>query len=469
MRFDSLALRLIAVAALWSVAALLVTGASLSSVFQDTIEDNFDERLTVLVENLVAVVEIDEAGELDAKRPLGESRFEIPFSGWYWQVVPSTSLVDQETPDLLRSRSLWDKELPVSDILARNLSDAVPETVFANGPGPEGQALRMLVRKIHLPGGRAPYLFAVAGNRDAIDREVERFTGTLAVALGILVVGIIMAIFIQVHFGLRPLRRVSGALASIRAGRSARLDGAFPAEIAPLADEVNKLLDHNEEIVGRARTQVGNLAHALKTPLSILTNEAHGYPGPLAETVENQSKIMRSQISRYLSRARTAATAKVLGARTEIAPVIDDLIRTIHKIYGDKELHIAVHCPAGLLFRGERQDLEEIIGNLLDNAGKWANREVCVTCHPLKDGTDAQRSMLSISVADDGPGLSLEERTQAMARGERLDETVPGSGLGLSIVRDIVELYGGSVELAEAPLGGLDVRFTLPSANAGRE
>ncbi|MGH6855186.1 MAG: ATP-binding protein, partial [Aestuariivirga sp.] len=244
-----------------------------------------------------------------------------------------------------------------------------------------------------------------------------------------------------------------------------RLDGEFPSELRPVADELNLLIQSNSEIIDRARTQVGNLAHALKTPLSVLTNEAQARKSPLAAKVKGQVQVMRDQISLYLDRARRAARAQGLGAVTAVEPVLDGLARTLQHIYREKGIEIAVRCEPRIKFRGEKQDFEEMAGNLCDNACIWAKRRVEITAAHIAENPGDGRSWMVLYVDDDGPGLPPEKRPEALKRGRRLDETKPGSGLGLSIVVETAGMYDGSVVLADAPLGGLRIELKLPAAS----
>jgi signal transduction histidine kinase len=443
-RYNSLALRLVLAAALWIAAALLIGGLILSAIFQDYAERTFDGRLSVLLDSLIAVTELDEQGRPKLTRGIGEPRFDIPYSGWYWEIALGSA-------PLLRSRSLWVETLPLS---------AQPEStqaVFADVDGPNDENLRLVEREIGLPAARARFRYAVGGDRAEIDDEVRRFNTTLGWSLGILGLGLLTALLLQVFFGLQPLRRMRHAIVAVRTGRTQRLEGEFPVEIEPLSDELNILIDHNAAVLERARTQVSNLAHALKTPLSVLTNEAGDGAGPLAEAVKRQATVMRRHVDHYLSRARAAAATRVLGVRTEVAPVVEDLRRTLERIYVDRAIRVEAEAPAGLAFRGERQDLEEMLGNLIDNGCKWARTRVAVSAR-----ADADRIVVTID--DDGSGLTAEQRAAVFHRGTRLDESVPGTGLGLSIVRDIAELYHGTVGLADSPLGGLRAVLTLPAA-----
>jgi signal transduction histidine kinase len=433
----SLAFRLAASAALWSAGVLLVGGLVLAGLFRDSVERAFEARLEVHLVSLVAASEVDEDGRVTLARADGEPRFEQPFSGWYWQVEGGDTL--------LRSRSLWDERL------------GGLEPGVAAVPGPAGQSLRVLARTITLPERDAPLLFAVAGDSAEITLEVTRFNRILFWALGLLLAGLLVAVLVQVRFGLAPLNRLRGELAAIRAGRLERLDERLPTELAPVARELNALLAHNALIVSRARTHVGNLAHALKTPLSVLRNEAERDERVPAELVRRQAEAMQRQVDHHLVRARAAAAAGVLGVRTELAPVVDDLVRTLARIHGRSGIDIEADCPAGLHFQGERQDLEEMLGNLLDNACKWGRTLARITA-----ADEGERVV--VLVDDDGAGLPDEARREVPTRGTRLDETTPGSGLGLSIVRDLAELYGGTLELERSPEGGLRARLALPAA-----
>lgn len=292
-----------------------------------------------------------------------------------------------------------------------------------------------------------------------MEEQIARFRFAFTVAFGALAIALAIGAAFQVHFGLRPMRQLQRELASIRRGEWDRIMGRYPSEVAPLADELNLLISANREILERARTQVGNLAHALKTPLSVIVNEADSAPGQLAQKVQEQARIMRDQISFYLDRARAAARGGALGAATPVAPSIEALLRAFSKIYGDKGVIFSGGADPRLRFLGERQDLEEMIGNLLDNAGKWAKSSV--TIEVSVDG-DASRPALRVTIDDDGPGLAQHLRAAATQRGRRLDETKPGSGLGLSIVVDLAAAYGGWLRLDDSPGGGLRAELRLP-------
>ncbi|ABS62552.1 integral membrane sensor signal transduction histidine kinase [Parvibaculum lavamentivorans DS-1] len=457
MRSDSLAFRLIAGAALWSAIALLTGGLVLSTIFRNSVENSFDARLNVLLHSLIATTEIGEDGNIDRSRALSETRFDLAYSGWYWQIWPVAAR------PALRSRSLFDQSLDLTPA-ERTERNRIGLKIF-DTIGPENQPLRVVERRVTLPGYDVPVSFAVAGDRAEMDVEIQGFNTWLFVAMAAMGAGLLVALLIQVRFGLRPLERVRHSLAQIRSGRATKLEGEFPLEIEPLAAELNGLLEGNREVLERARTHVGNLAHALKTPLSVLTNEARSRDDPFGETVSRMALQMREQIDHHLARARMAASANVLGAHTPVAPVLTRIVRALERIYAERDISIEIDCPEDAGFRGEAQDLEEVAGNLLDNACKWANTKVRLTV--VSDGTTRKgRPLLLLRVEDDGPGLPEDARMMALKRGTRLDETKPGSGLGLSIVTEIADLYGGELRLETSPLGGLKADLYLPASAA---
>jgi signal transduction histidine kinase len=457
MRTNSLALRLFLSATAWAVVILLITGVVLSSLYRQAVERAFDRRLGVYLRTLVAdVASPDEAAD-KFPQSLGEPLFELPLSGWYWQVTR----LDPGKTEVRSSRSLWDGGLPhLQNIgVAANVNGSREGYV----PGPEDQRLRLAERNIDL-GDDGHYLVAVAGDAAEISDETHSFDQALVATFSILAAVLLLTTMFQVRFGLAPLKRISDSLAAIRSGTAERLAGKFPEEIAPLARETNALIDANKEIVERARTHVGNLAHALKTPLSVMVNEASARGrDPFALKVLEQADIMRDQVARHLERARLAARLTVVGSVTDVAAVVTALARTMEKIHRDKNLTIEVHADDQARFRGERPDLEEMIGNLVDNACKWASSRVVIEVGRERPDPVSASEVVRIVVDDDGRGLSPSEREQVAKRGRRLDETKPGSGLGLSIVVELAGLYGGGLMLGTAPVGGLRAELVLPA------
>jgi signal transduction histidine kinase len=456
MRGSSLATRLFLSATAWVVVILLITGVVLSSVYRDATERAFDRRLNLYLRTLVAEVATPDEPPDRQFQSLGEPLFELPLSGWYWQITRT----DSDKAEVHASRSLWDKKLPKLEEHGAELTAAGIRLGYAEGP--EGQTLRIVERPVDL-GADGKFLVSVAGDASEIFEETRNFDYYLVGTFGALSIVLVLTTIFQVRFGLAPLKRISDSIADIRSGRAERLEGEFPVEIAPLARETNALIDANREIVERARTHVGNLAHAIKTPLSVIVNEATAHPADqFAMKVLEQTEVMRDQVAHHLKRARIAARLTAVGTITEVASVIDALHRAMEKIYRDRCIAIEVSADTRAKFRGERQDLEEMVGNLVDNACKWATSRVFIEV--LVEGAvePGGGPMLRIIVDDDGRGLSAAERAQVSRRGQRLDESKPGSGLGLSIVVDLAALYGGNLSLGPAPVGGLRAELLLP-------
>jgi signal transduction histidine kinase len=458
MRANSLALRLFLSATAWTVIILLVTGVVLSSLYRQAVERAFDRRLGVYLRTLVAdIASPEEAGE-KFPQSLGEPLFELPLSGWYWQVTR----VDPGKTEVRSSRSLWDGGLP--HLRDQGIPGSADGSRAGYVGGPEDQRLRLVERNVDL-GDEGHYLVAIAGDAAEISDETRSFDRALVITFSILAAVLLLTTTFQVRFGLAPLKRITDGLAAIRSGSAERLTGKFPEEIAPLARETNALIETNREIVERARTHVGNLAHALKTPLSVMVIEAtaHGTE-PFGQKILEQADIMRDQVARHLERARLAAGLTVVGSVTQAAPVVTALARTMEKIHRDKNLTIDIHADETARFHGERPDLEEMVGNLVDNACKWASSRVAIEVVRERPDAASERQVVRVIVDDDGRGLSPSEREQVAKRGRRLDETKPGSGLGLSIVLELAGLYGGGLTLGTAPLGGLRAELVLPAA-----
>src|ERR1700743_3578000 len=372
MRGSSLATRLYLSATAWVVVILVITGVVLSSVYRDATERAFDRRLNLPLRPLIAGGAPRDEPPDHQFQSLGEPLFELPLSGWYWQITRT----DTEKGETRASRSLWDKKLPKLDENVADLTAAGVRLGYVDGP--EGQSLRMVERPVDL-GADGKFLVSVAGDATEIFDETRSFDYYLGGTFAALTVVLLLTTVFQVRFGLAPLKRISDSIADIRSGRAERLEGEFPVEIAPLARETNALIDANKEIVERARTHVGNLAHAIKTPLSVIVNEATAHPADLfAAKVLEQADLMRDQAAPHLDRARIAARLTIVGTITEVGPVVDALRRTMEKIHRDRGVVIEVTAGSKARFRGERQDLEEMVGNLVDNACKWAALRVVI-------------------------------------------------------------------------------------------
>lgn len=448
----SLGARLFLSAAFCCVLILVLAGVGLTTFYRRSAERGFDERLSVYIKQLVADLAAPPETERQTVGDLGEPRFDLPLTGWYWQIIR----LDGERPNVRSSRSLVGGQLPklVDQDIAPN-SRGLRESYVS---GPDDRLLRILEREIDV-GEDGRFTVAVAAPADEIEGDIQDFRFALAMTFLLLALALVASTLVQVRFGLRPLVRLRRAVGAVRTGESPRIAGQYPPDLAPLASELNQLIDANHEILDRARTQVGNLAHALKTPLSVMMNETGTGKGQLPQTVRTQTAIMRDQVQYYLDRARAAALSGALGGVTDVAPSLDALLRTFTKISQGRGITGSHDVSERLRFRGEKQDLEEMLGNLLDNAFKWAASSVRVSLDEEHDGSER----MALLIDDDGPGLPEEAVAEVMKRGRRLDEATPGSGLGLSIVVDLAKLYGGGLSLERSPLGGVRARLLLPS------
>ena len=461
LRRPSLVRRLVLLAVVWNVVVLLVAGVFLTAQFRDAAIRRFDQSLAVLTDDLYALSTV-EAGQVRAP-VLTDIRATRAYSGRYWTIFEKTP--GGALRAIERSRSLFDSDLMVPSAQIDRLVAAPGKTLFFELRGPQDKPLRVAAILTRLPGYPDPVVFIAAEDRSPIDADAARFGRITALALLLLGGGLILAVVVQVRVGLAPLFQLRREVASVRRGKTERLVRVYPEELEPLAVELNALLAHNQEVVERQRTHVGNLAHALKTPLSVMLTEASQQPAPLApgslaELVTRQAEVMREQVDHHLRRARAAARSQTSGERTPVEPILDELAVTLERIFQDKAdgqgIEIDWRCPEDLCFQGEKQDLMELAGNVMENAGKWCQGKIRVVAARSTPGR------MTLVVEDDGPGLPPERWGDALKRGQRMDEHTPGSGLGLSIVDELARAYGGSVTLGESPLGGLSVRLDLP-------
>ena len=448
---SSLVGRLIWLAAAWGLLVLAITLAFLTFIFYASSLSRFDDGLKEVADSLYAGATVNAQDQL-VPPELGDARANRVYSGKYWQLAEVSG---GRLHALARSRSLWDGELAAPPDMSQL---TLGSTVHYNAQGPQNEPLRVIALTRGLPRLQAPVVFMAAEDRTPVNLDVRNFairTAALLVVAGAL---LIAAVILQVRVGLKPLFDLRGEVMQVRKGRAERVAGRYPAELEPLAEELNALVAHNQEVVDRQRTHVGNLAHALKTPLSVMLTEASHAPGPLAELVVRQADTMRTQVDHHLRRARTAARAQGSRDRTTVASALEELARTLERIFEEKRVMIDWTAEEDLAFQGERQDLLEIAGNVMENACKWCRRAVWVSAEPVSD------ERFRLVLEDDGPGLPSDRRDEVLKRGARLDESAPGSGLGLSIVDELVRAYAGRIELGQSDHGGLKVSIELPRA-----
>ena len=443
-RGGSLTRRMIGVAAIWIGVLLLIGGYALDRVLTRTIENNFDQQLEYVLNAMIASSEVGPDNEVRFSRPPADQRFLEPYSGAYFQI----SGKGQET---FPSRSLWDRRLK---------ADGDHEDVELHKRNSfefQGEPLRILERDVVLPGSTVRWRFQVAQSRDAIDGQIRELRTTLIRSFAALGLGLLVLAALQAFYGLWPLRRVRREVVAIRSGTQTRIAEDFPREIVPLVDEINELLAHSEAQAEEARRHAGNLAHALKTPLTVITNAATAHSDDLDRTVIREAAAMRRQVDHHLARARAIGRRASAQARAAVWTSVQAVERAVTTLYDQVTVDIAGDKSAQV--RVERQDLDEMLGNLVENAAKYGGGRVFVTVEPPANGK------VAILIEDDGPGIPAERLAELFTRGTRLDTTgKPGTGLGLAIVRDVAEIYGGSVQLEQSEdLGGLLVRLTLPA------
>lgn len=444
---NTLAIRLFLLASLAALVGIAVVAFVISLEYRRNSEARLDDLLTANVFNLMGNMVVDDDGALMGRPDLGDSRFNLIDSGWYWSVhrignksnrVASISLSGQEisVPTQLQFDETFQRSFQMEDH--------------------NGQMLQGLEAQVFLGEGNDLFSFRITANQSVLNEEIASFTRTLAIILSLFAFMIIFVMYWVVRLGLRPISVATQQLAEIRVGEKKQIEGDYPHEIQPLIDETNALISSNELIVERARTQVGNLAHSLKTPLAILQNELSGIPQPKRALFEEQADAMRRQVQFYLDRARIAARSSTSIASTPVVPVITKLCGVIAKLNPDKAVEHQLNALGKKAFAGEEPDLQEILGNLLENAAKYASSRIVVS------GT-ASKQTITLVVEDDGRGMTSEEAGQAARRGGRIDEGKTGWGLGLSIVGDVVDEYAGKIVYGRSNLGGLKVSVTLPA------
>ena len=436
---------MILTAAAWITILLIGGGAALDRVLTNSVEQNFDTQIEYVLTAMIASAEIGPDGEIRMNRSLGDQRFLEPNSGLYWQITGKDAMP-------FPSRSLWDRALrpPV-----RHKDQAVH---FRNSDEFPDEPLRIAERSIKLPDSDVAWTFMVAQSRDSLDAQIQELRSVLVTSFFLLALGLVILAALQTFYGLWPLRAVRMAIAQMRSGQESRVTDALPDEVMPMVNELNALLDHNEQQAEESRRHAGNLAHALKTPLTVIMNSATAQAPDISETVIREATTMRRQVDHHLARARAVGRRGHSHSRALVWGSLESVERAVGRLYAHVRLDMA--GDKAIVARVERQDLDEMLGNLIENAAKYGGGSVFVTVGDAGD-------FVEIMIEDDGKGIPESERERLFDRGARLDTGKPGTGLGLAIVRDVVEIYGGTVALEESEeLGGLLVRLRLPKATS---
>lgn len=443
MKPRSLALRITVFSGAWILITLVITATLLVYFYFDHSAQHYDEHVSMHMEELLEASKYDPDGQFVLAYSPSDPRYHDLNSGWYWEVK-------QAGKTLARSPSLGQNSLDIGDL------EPGTELSIHELNGPTGMMLRVHVVKLVFHDGAKPLILLASAPMTGVKDDVKNFSNHVFISFSVLGAGLLLAVLLQVRVALQPLKAISSGIANIREGNASKLRDTHLTDVQPLVDELNNLLEHNVVLLKRARNRLGDLAHSVKNPLTVIKNEARNMNSPQRDLIIQQTSDISRNVDHYLTRARTFGTEKVLGARCEVKPVIADLVYAMQRLYQDRELDFDMSGLQNCWFKGEGQDLEEMLGNLLDNACKWAKHQVVVHC---RTGDE----LLVLAVEDDGPGIPQEKMVRVMKRGHKLDESKPGHGQGLAIVKDIADLYGGSLKLMRSDRGGLLVELSLPA------
>ena len=443
---NSLALRLFLSASVWIIFTLFSGGLLLSNVFRESTQKAFEDKLNFFMETLIGASRVDSTSSITVVSELGDPRFYRPYSGWYWQI-------NEKSKTLVRSRSMWDQVFTLDKRLiggrAKFIDEALRQTT-QNNPGVSSQNLVVIQREISFPGMSTPITFMVSGNTNEFEKNISRYNNILVSSLVLLGLGLFVSVFLQVKFGLLPLEKIKNSLFKIRNGDATKLEDIYPTEVSPLAKEINTLLDHNEKIISRAKMNVGNLAHALKTPVAVIKNHITAKKND--DVIDSQMIVIENYINKYLQKARASATSKLKKTKIDITEVIKKMRQIFKKI--NPELKIIFKSNnEKFLIAGSEDDMDEIIGNVMENACKWTKTQVIIEIFKIS------KDQIKLCISDDGPGLPEKKMKEVFDRGFRLDEQTQGTGLGLNIVKDAVKNFSGSVWLEKSKFGGLKVNI----------
>ena len=443
---NSLALRLFLSASVWIIFTLFSGGLLLSNVFRESTQKAFEDKLNFFMETLIGASRVDSTSSITVVSELGDPRFFRPYSGWYWQI-------NEKSKTLVRSRSMWDQVFTLDKRLiggrAKFIDEALRQTT-QNNPGVSSQNLVVIQREISFPGMSTPITFMVSGNTNEFEKNILRYNNILVSSLVLLGLGLFVSVFLQVKFGLLPLEKIKNSLFKIRNGDATKLEDIYPTEVSPLAKEINTLLDHNEKIISRAKMNVGNLAHALKTPVAVIKNHITAKKND--DVIDSQMIVIENYINKYLQKARASATSKLKKTKIDITEVIKKMRQIFKKINPELKI-IFKNNNEKFLIAGSEDDIDEIIGNVMENACKWTKTQVIIEIFKIS------KDQIKLCISDDGPGLPEKKMKEVFDRGFRLDEQTQGTGLGLNIVKDAVKNFSGSVWLEKSKFGGLKVNI----------
>lgn len=430
----SLRSRLVLAAVVWLTAMIIAAGVTVPKQVFNYMLDSTNEQLSLYLDELSASIEVDESGKLTLATPLSDPRFNRPYSGLYWSI--------NNDADELRSRSLWDKKIHYED--KRN------EVL-----GARDEILITIETSLYFPEYDGPIDILIGIDEQPLEDTVAKLMGQLWIILALLYFGVLMIIVIQIQWSLSPLTKMHKELSQVRSGDKECLDGEYPREVAPIVLDLNALLFHYQELLERARHHAGNLSHALKTPLSVLRNEINTSEQNIRDRLQDPVNQIQHQIDYHLGRARMAGSKNILSVKTRPSERIDAISLAFDKVYAHRDVALINEIDSEFVVAVEDTDFDEMVGNLLENAYKWSSSIIRVhsAMHPNEE--------IDIIIEDDGCGIPEEKLEQVIKRGVRLDETTPGTGLGLNIVSEMAHSYRGKFTLEKSSMGGLKAVLRL--------
>ena len=432
----SLKSRLLLAAAFWLGAMILAAGIGIPKLVNDYLVDDLKQQLSLTMDELTANIETNDAGMLVMLERLSDPRFNQPYSGVYWRAASEGQVI--------RSRSLWDKDMEIKRSPLRT-----------SIKGPDKENLIHIEQKIYLPEFSDPVTITIGVDEDPLESTLHDLTGQVWIILSLLFVGVLLLIGIQVSWSLLPLNKMQRELVMLRKGEQQGLSDTYPKEVSPLVSDLNALLFHYQELLERARNHAGNLSHALKTPLSVLKNEVHAVPKENQPLLQQPIDQIQSQIDYHLGRARMAGAMNILSVKSSPCERVEAISMAFDKVYATNEVTMINELDSEIEVAVEKTDLDEMVGNLLENSYKWAASIIRVHSNQLSEGR------IELIIEDDGPGIPEEKMSQAVKRGVRLDETTPGTGLGLNIVNEMAHSYRGQLNLEKSSMGGLKATLIL--------
>lgn len=427
--------RLFSAACLWVGGLILIAGLVIPNQVEKYLTEDAATHLQVSMDELVGNLAIDEKGQLILRNPLTERRFQEPLSGLYWYV--------NGIHQVLRSPSLVDKNITGDDSGDKDFL-----------VGAKGERLIHIEKRLELTGISMPLTLIIGIDENPLEESLHSLIGQLWAILQLLFFGVLGLLFVLVQWSLRPLNGLQQELQALKEGKSETIEGQYPSEVSPLVNDLNALIFHYQELLQRARNHAGNLSHSIKTPLSVLNNQVNELPQHQQAELLTSIRQVQAQIDYHMSRARMAGSMNILSVKANPCPRVDAISVAFDKVYAQRGVVLVNELSEELQVAVEQSDLDEMLGNLIENGYKWAHSLIRV--HAQQEG-----ERLSIMIEDDGAGIDEQQLSHIVKRGVRLDESTPGTGLGLNIVSELAHSYRGELSFENSSLGGVKAMLSF--------